>query len=46
MKCKNCGKKNDEGSEFCKYCGTSLKEEVVQNDNIKSNNAEKYSTLS
>ena len=24
MICKNCGKTNDSGSNFCKYCGTNL----------------------
>jgi hypothetical protein len=26
MNCNNCGKPNDNESNFCKYCGTNLKE--------------------
>ena len=28
MKCKNCGKKIDEDSKFCKYCGIKLSKKI------------------
>ena len=27
MFCGNCGKKNEEGAKFCKFCGSPMKDE-------------------
>lgn len=29
MKCKNCGKKNDNDAKYCKYCGSELKKDKL-----------------
>lgn len=29
MKCKNCGKKNDNDAKYCKYCGSELKKDKI-----------------
>lgn len=39
MFCKNCGRKLDDGTKFCKYCGTCLvtEEQPVQQWNAQVN---------
>lgn len=29
MKCKNCGKQNDNDAKYCKYCGSELKKDKI-----------------
>lgn len=29
MKCKNCGKRNDNDAKYCKYCGSELKKDKI-----------------
>lgn len=37
MFCKNCGKENPEGTQFCSECGSRLGEEVIQSTVASSN---------
>ncbi len=46
MKCKNCGKENEDQSNFCSNCGQQLQGDVIQKDNPKDNNQTKNSSLS
>ena len=36
MFCKNCGKENPEGTQFCSECGSRLGEEVIQSTVVSS----------
>ena len=33
MYCPNCGKKNEEGSRFCEFCGTPLSQRTQRTSN-------------
>lgn len=36
VKCDNCGKSNDEDSNFCKYCGANLKENILNDKKLQN----------
>ena len=34
MYCQKCGKQIDDGSDFCKYCGSKINGEMVSRNNF------------
>ena len=34
MYCQKCGKQIDDGSDFCKYCGSKINGEAVSRNNF------------
>ncbi len=45
MFCSNCGKENEIGSKFCKYCGEEIREEVKIDEDSKVESADENESL-